>query len=167
MLVCAVGVCLIGFYLIRYIYIYISPSLSHYISPRQSVYFSLLIPDQPESGLNIANNPSQTFAADISEEHEAARQIATQLKPHSNLAFMSNQPTPAWSEPAFEGRCAYIVTGDDVAVPKTAQYGMIAATGQEWIVRELTGSSHMAPFVTRVGDCVGVLNEILACFDGR
>jgi hypothetical protein len=104
----------------------------------------------------------KNFAADVSED--LAREMAAQLKPHSNLAFMSYQPAPAWAEPAFAGRCAYIVTGDDVGIPKAAQCGMIAATGQEWIVKELAGSSHMAPFMTRVKDCVDLVYEILDVF---
>ncbi|OKL56587.1 hypothetical protein UA08_08128 [Talaromyces atroroseus] len=121
-----------------------------------------ILVDQPEPGVNIAEDPVKNFAADVSED--LAREMAMQLKPHSNSAFMSNQPAPAWNEPAFAGRCAYIVTEEDVAVPKAAQYGMIAATGQEWIMKELAGCSHMAPFTTRVTDCINVLYEIFDAF---
>lgn len=91
--------------------------------------------------------------------------MAAQLKPHSNLAFTSHQPRPAWDEPGFEGRCGCIVTGDDKAVPRDAQYGMIAATGKEWIVKEMVGSSHMAPFLTRIDACVQLFSDILASFN--
>lgn len=90
--------------------------------------------------------------------------MAAQLRPHSNLAFTSEQPQPAWAEAGYEGRCAYIVTGDDQAVPQAAQYGMITATGRKWIVKEMVGSSHMAPFLTKMDVCIGFLNEILDSF---
>lgn len=91
--------------------------------------------------------------------------MAAQLKPHSNLAFMSEQPSSAWTESAFDGRCAYIVTGKDKAVPKAAQYQMIAGTGKEWIVKELPSSSHMAPFLTLIIVCIQTVNEILSQCD--
>lgn len=102
------------------------------------------------------------FAADV--DPDVASQMAAQLKPHSNLAFTSDQPPPAWAEASYKGRCAYIVTGDDQAVPQAAQYGMIAATGKKWIVKEMGESSHMAPFLTKIDGCIQFLNEILDSF---
>jgi hypothetical protein len=88
--------------------------------------------------------------------------MAAQLKPHSNLAFMSEQPPSAWTDSSFDGRCAYIVTGNDRAVPKVAQYQMIEGTGKKWIVREMPSSSHMAPFLTLTEVCIQLVNEILS-----
>ncbi|KAH8700824.1 Alpha/beta hydrolase fold-1 [Talaromyces proteolyticus] len=118
--------------------------------------------DQPEKGVNIADDPVKTFAADV--DPDLANQMAAQLKPHSNLAFTSEQPPPAWAEADYDGRCAYIVTGDDQAVPQAAQYGMISGTGKNWIVKEFAGSSHMAPFLTKIDPCIQFLQEILDLF---
>ncbi|CRG92361.1 hypothetical protein PISL3812_09419 [Talaromyces islandicus] len=92
---------------------------------------------------------SGLLKAERARNGQAGGVMAAQLRPHSNLAFTSDQPAPAWAEPSYEGRCAYVVTGDDQAVPQAAQYGMIAAT-EKWIVKEMIGSSHMAPFLTKI-----------------
>lgn len=75
---------------------------------------------------------------------------------------MSEQPPSAWTESSFDGRCAYIVTGEDRAVPRDAQLKMIAGAGREWIVKEIPSSSHMAPFLTFTGICIQLVNEILS-----
>lgn len=75
---------------------------------------------------------------------------------------MSEQPPSAWTESSFDGRCAYIVTGEDQAVPKAAQNQMIEGTGKEWIVREMPSSSHMAPFLTLTEVSIQLVNEILS-----
>ena len=110
------------------------------------------MPDQPE----------KTFAADVSEEQALA--LSSVIKPHASLAFFSAQPSPAWVDPTFTGRLAYVVTADDLAVPKVAQYGMISGTGQQWHVREIE-SSHCAPFITKVAESVEILQEFIHTFE--
>jgi hypothetical protein len=88
--------------------------------------------------------------------------MAAKLSPHSNLAFMSEQPPSAWTESFFDGHCAYIITGEDRAVPKAAQLQMIEGTGKQFIVKEIPNSSHMAPFLTLTGVCIQTVNEILS-----
>lgn len=110
------------------------------------------MPDQPE----------KTFAADVSEEQALA--ISSVIKPHASLAFFSAQPSPAWTDPAFTGRLAYVVTTEDMAVPKVAQYGMISGTGQQWHVREIE-SSHCAPFITKVAESVEILQDFIQAFE--
>ncbi|KAF3480140.1 uncharacterized protein GIQ15_05487 [Arthroderma uncinatum] len=99
--------------------------------------------DNPSPGLNVPDDPIKIFAADF--DQGLAKKTEQELKPHSSLAFNSPQPPPAWADPAFKGRLAYIITGNDLAVPKAAQYGMIAGTGQEWLTKEVP-TSHCAPF---------------------
>jgi hypothetical protein len=82
------------------------------------------------------------------------------IKPHASLAFLSAQPFLTWSDPSFTGRLAFIVSTDDQAVPKVAQYGMTSGAGQQWIVTEMA-SSHCAPFMDRVTECVRVLEFII------
>lgn len=86
------------------------------------------------------------------------------IKPHASLAFFSAQPSPAWADPAYTGRLAYVVTTEDLAVPNVAQYGMMSGTGQNWHVREIE-SSHCAPFITKVAESVGILQDFIQTFE--
>ncbi|KNG91652.1 hypothetical protein ANOM_000206 [Aspergillus nomiae NRRL 13137] len=123
---------------------------------------SWILLDQPSVGLNVPDQPEKTFAADVSEEQALA--ISSVIKPHASLAFFSAQPSPAWVDPTFTGRLAYVVTTDDLAVPKVAQYGMISGTGQQWHVREIE-SSHCAPFITKVAESVEILQDFIRAFE--
>jgi hypothetical protein len=58
---------------------------------------------------------------------------------------------------------AFVVTTEDRAVPKEAQFGMMAATQQPWIVKELA-SSHCGPFLNRIDETVALSREILDQF---
>ncbi|BAE59602.1 unnamed protein product [Aspergillus oryzae RIB40] len=118
--------------------------------------------DQPSTGLNIPDQPEKTFAADVSEEQALA--ISSVIKPHASLAFFSAQPSPAWADPAYTGRLSYVVTTEDLAVPKVSQYGMMSGTGQNWHVREIE-SSHCAPFITKVAESVGILQDFIQTFE--
>ncbi|KAE8375739.1 hypothetical protein BDV26DRAFT_283214 [Aspergillus bertholletiae] len=123
---------------------------------------SWILLDQPSIGLNVPDQPEKTFAADVREDRGLA--ISSVIQPHASLAFFSAQPSPAWLDPAFAGRLAYVVTTEDLAVPKVAQYGMMMGTGQQWHVREIE-SSHCAPFITKVGQSVEILQEFIQAFE--
>lgn len=57
-------------------------------------------------------------------------------------SFKSPCPAATWDAEAFKGRCAYIRTLNDRALPYEAQNMMLDATGQEWITRDIeTGHS--------------------------
>ncbi|CAI7633112.1 unnamed protein product [Penicillium discolor] len=120
-----------------------------------------ILVDQPAANLNIADDPINYFAADV--DLALARALTAEVKPHSSVAFTSPQLHPAWADEAFEGRLAFIVTTEDRAVPKEAQFGMMAATQKEWIVKEL-GYSHCAPFLNRIEETVGLTREIIDQF---
>jgi hypothetical protein len=97
------------------------------------------------------------FAADI-DPAQVQDLEEKMIKPHSNLAFTSAQPHPAWADAAFHGRLAFIVTAEDRSIPKEEQYGMMAATQTQWIVKEMA-CSHCAPFVSRVEETLRMLQE--------
>lgn len=82
------------------------------------------------------------------------------IRPHASLAFNTPQPHPAWADPAFHGRLGFIVPTEDQSIPKEAQYGMIAATKQQWIVKEM-GCSHFAPFLTRIEETLQLLQDFI------
>jgi hypothetical protein len=54
---------------------------------------------------------------------------------------------------------AFIVTMNNRAVPQEAQFGMVVATQQPWIVRELA-SGHCSPFLNRIEETVRLKWEI-------
>ncbi|PYH90963.1 alpha/beta-hydrolase [Aspergillus ellipticus CBS 707.79] len=118
--------------------------------------------DKPSPQLNYPDDPVGNFAPEV--ESSLVQDLESKLKPHSTLAFTSPQPAPAWAEAAFQGRLAFIVTSRDLAVPKEAQYGMMAATQQQWIVKEME-CSHCAPFLDRVEETVQLVGECAKAFN--
>lgn len=111
--------------------------------------------------LSIADDPINRFAADV--DPALAQALTAEVKPHSTIAFTSPQPHPAWADEAFQGRLAFIITTEDRAMPKEAQFGMMAATQKEWIVKELA-YSHGAPFLNRIDETVALTREIIDQF---
>lgn len=94
------------------------------------------------------------------------KDLENQIRPHSTLAFTSEQPHPAWASAAYQGRLAFIVTAEDRAVPKEAQYGMMAASRQQWIVKEMA-CSHCAPFLNQIEETLRLLKELTGEFTGN
>ncbi|KAL8793250.1 MAG: hypothetical protein Q9195_004186 [Heterodermia aff. obscurata] len=61
---------------------------------------------------------------------------------HCLTAFKSPCPVASWDEQAYKGRCAYIRTLNDQAVPYEVQNMIIKGTEQEWLIRDIeTGHS--------------------------
>lgn len=61
---------------------------------------------------------------------------------HSLTSFKTPCPAASWYTEGYKGRCAYIKTTKDQAVPYEVQNMMLQGTGQEWITREMeTGHS--------------------------
>lgn len=57
-------------------------------------------------------------------------------------SFKSPCPAATWDAEAFKGRCAYIRTLNDQAIPYEVQNMMLQGTGQEWITKDIeTGHS--------------------------
>ncbi|GFF44459.1 hypothetical protein IFM58399_07298 [Aspergillus lentulus] len=119
--------------------------------------------DKPYDKVNIPDDPAGIFAADF--DQGVAQNLAGYIQPHSTLAFNSPQPAPAWADQAYAGRLAFIVSTLDKALPEGAQRAMMTATQKDWIVEEMV-CSHCAPFVTRVAECVRLLQGFLGLFEG-
>ncbi|RAK99401.1 alpha/beta hydrolase [Aspergillus ibericus CBS 121593] len=117
--------------------------------------------DQPSAQLNIVDDPVGNFAPEV--DPTLLGDLTTFLQPHSSLAFFSPQPAPAWADVAYAGRLAFIVTTADKAVPKEAQHYMISSTGKTFIVKEME-CSHLAPFVDRIPETIGLVHELLPAF---
>ncbi|RAL08853.1 uncharacterized protein BO97DRAFT_408097 [Aspergillus homomorphus CBS 101889] len=120
--------------------------------------------DNPSSQLNFVDDPVGNFAPEV--DQTLLGDFNSHLKPHSTLAFFSPQPAPGWADANYAGRLAFIVTAADKAVPKEAQYWMIAETQQEFTVKEMQ-CSHCAPFVDRIPETVGLIQELLPAFQSK
>ncbi|KAL9120726.1 MAG: hypothetical protein Q9187_002714 [Circinaria calcarea] len=102
--------------------------------------------DDPRPGFSLPMDPVHFLSADIAPA--VAKKNAANLEPHATLAFKSPSPAPAWADPDFEGRLAYIVCTEDEAIVKAGQEAMMQYSGQHFMVKELQGS-HMAPFLLK------------------
>lgn len=87
------------------------------------------------------------------------------LVPHATKAFTSPSPAPAWTEPGFEGRMAYLVCTEDRAIPKFGQEAMMEGTGISWITRELNGS-HNSPFLKMTDEAADIVDQFVMRFLG-
>ncbi|PYI15178.1 hypothetical protein BO99DRAFT_406114 [Aspergillus violaceofuscus CBS 115571] len=128
--------------------------------------------DTPAPQLNYPDDPIGNFLpAEGHDDDEAALSgddLETFLRPHATRAFTSPQPAPAWADADADADAtglAFIVTARDRAVPKEAQYAMMAATGREFAVREMD-CGHCAPFVgeKRIGETVRLVGELVRGF---
>ncbi|RAH44003.1 alpha/beta hydrolase [Aspergillus brunneoviolaceus CBS 621.78] len=125
--------------------------------------------DTPAPQLNYPDDPVGNFLPEARGILPEAA-LETYLRPHATRAFTSPQPAPAWAEVEAETQTqttglAFVVTAADRAVPREAQYAMMAATGREWVVREIE-CGHCAPFVgeERIAETVRVVAELVRGF---
>ena len=78
-------------------------------------------------------------------------------------SFRSPCPAATWDAEHFKGRCAYIRTGNDRAVPHEVQNMMLQGTGQEWIIRDVdTGHS---PQLAAPEKLCGIILELAKRFE--
>lgn len=109
----------------------------------------------------MPDDPLAILSADI--DPIIAEKNASQLVPHALLAFKSPAPAPAWTEPGFEGRLAYLMCSDDQAIPRFGQEAMMQGTGMDWVVREIVGS-HNAPFLKKTEEAAGAVDRFVDGF---
>ena len=79
-----------------------------------------------------------------------APQLEAGMIPHALAAFETQAGAPAWGEPEFNGRRAYIRTTEDMCNPLFLQNAWIENSGVEWDVVDLK-SSH-CPFISCPGE---------------
>lgn len=74
---------------------------------------------------------------------------------HGLTAFKSPCPAATWDAEAFKGRCAYIRTLNDQAIPYEVQNIMLQESGQEWITRDIeTGHSPQFAAPEKLGSII-------------
>ncbi|KAL6718755.1 hypothetical protein ACLMJK_002989 [Lecanora helva] len=116
-----------------------------------------VIQNEPSTGLTMPHDPMNTLSADI--DPAAAKASASNLLPHALLAFKSPAPAPAWTEPGWEGRLAYLVCTEDRAIPKAGQEAMVQGTGMTWLMKEMNGS-HNYPFLKEPGKTCSIVEGL-------
>ena len=109
----------------------------------------------------MPENPLALLSADI--DPIVAEENASRMVPHALLAFKSPAPAPAWTDPGFEGRLAYLEYTEDLAVPQFAQEAMIRGTGQAWMVKEMVGS-HNCPFLKETEEAARAVDDFVEVF---
>jgi len=98
----------------------------------------------PSPGLAVIEPVIQTLYADADATLAPALEAA--MVPHALAAFETPAPAPAWAEPAFDGRRAYIRTLDDQCNPLFLQDIWLEKSGVSWDVTDLK-TSH-CPFIS-------------------
>ncbi|KAL8654427.1 MAG: hypothetical protein Q9226_003440 [Calogaya cf. arnoldii] len=83
----------------------------------------------------------------------------------SLTSFQSPCPAATWDKEAFKGRCAYIRTVNDQALPYDVQNMMLDGTGQEWIIRDIeTGHS---PQLAAPGKLSSIIIEVAKLIEAK
>ena len=109
----------------------------------------------------MPDDPLALLSADIDPIN--AQENASRMVPHALLAFKSPVPAPAWTDPGFEGRLAYLVCTEDLAIPQFAQEAMMRGTGQAWAVKEMVGS-HNCPFLKQAKEAARAVDDFVEAF---
>ncbi|KAI9651942.1 MAG: hypothetical protein M1831_007484 [Alyxoria varia] len=97
-----------------------------------------IVQDSPQKGLSISTPGQET--------------------PHATAAFTSPSPKPAWVEPQFEGRLAFVRTMRDEGFPPAFQEAIIGQTGVKWEVVDFD-APHDA-FETMSAEVVKLLEKL-------
>ena len=92
-----------------------------------------------------------------------AEENASRMVPHALLAFKSSIPAPAWTDPGFEGRLAYLEYTEDLAIQQFAQEAMIRGTGQAWMVKEMVGG-HSCAFLKETEEAARAVDNFVQVF---
>lgn len=109
-------------------------------------------------GVTSAADPIHFFYHDV--EPELAKSVANSLLCQSDLASNSPAPAPAWADPAFQGRCAYVRCLEDVALPVAVQDMFIERMGSSTLVRDIQASH--SPFLSRPHELTDILSELVS-----
>ena len=120
----------------------------------------MISPLQPSEGLCIVSQAIETFFHDV--DPETAESLAASLTPQATLVFESPTPAPAWAEPAYQGKLAYLRCTQDRPSPLMLQDLFWQRSGVDWIVRNIE-SGH-SPFASKPGEVVEFISELVEKF---
>ena len=115
---------------------------------------------QHETGTLHVSEPKPILFPDVPEP--LASEAVSHLLTQSRSALVSPSPPPAWPDPVYDGRRAYIRTSKDDAIPPIAQEMMLKYSGVEWVVKELN-TAH-SPFLSHPEELFDVLLRLTKDF---
>ena len=105
----------------------------------------------------------ETLYADV--EPDVAKKLESSLLPHALKAFESPASSPAWKEPNFAGKIAFLRCTQDQALPTFVQDMFIQRSGVDWIVKDLEASH--SPFLSKPKEVVEILKDLLGIFQKK
>ena len=106
---------------------------------------TLSILRQPSAGLAVIDPPMEILYNDVDISHKS--KLEAGMIPTALAAFETPSGPPAWAEPEFNGRRAYLRTIDDQCNPLFLQDMWLQNSGVEWETIDVQ-SSH-CPFISR------------------
>ena len=115
---------------------------------------------QPSEGLCIVSPAIETFYHDV--HPETAESLAASLEPQASFVFESPTPAPAWVEPEYQGKLAYVRCTEDRTVPVAVQDFFMQQSGVDWIVKDVE-CAH-SPFVNKPREVVEFTLEVVEKF---
>lgn len=116
--------------------------------------------DKPSEGLCTVSSPIESFYQDV--DPGTANSLVGSLRPHAMLAFVSPTGNPAWAEPAFENKLAYLRCTQDQAIPAALQDNVIERSGVRWMVRDIDAGH--SPWVSKPKEVVEAIIEFAEQF---
>lgn len=134
-------------------------SLVEYLGGQHPPY---LLKDQPGPGLCKVLNSKSVLFNDVLVPAALASSLEASLLPHAIRAFESPAPPPAWAQPDFAGKLAFLRCSLDQALPPFLQDMFVEKSGVEWAVKELE-CGH-SPWASRPVEVVKALEGFLKGF---
>ncbi|OBT77021.1 hypothetical protein VF21_02883 [Pseudogymnoascus sp. 05NY08] len=116
--------------------------------------------NQPSPGLCEVSPAGPVLYADVPPSLAAT--LEASLLPHSLAAFDSAAPAPAWAEPAFAGKVAFLKCLADAALPTFVQDLFIGKSGVKWLVTEVEAGH--SPWASRPEELAGIIGGWVEVF---
>ncbi|KAI4287714.1 MAG: hypothetical protein L6R35_003026 [Caloplaca aegaea] len=85
--------------------------------------------------MTIISPAIETLFNDV--DRDTASRLVALLLPHALLAFESPAPKQAWTEPAYQGKRAFLRCTQDQALPLAVQDMFVQRSGLDWIVNDV------------------------------
>lgn len=108
----------------------------------------------------MASPAGPIFYADVPASLAAT--LEASLLPQSLAAFDSAAPAPAWAEPAFAGKIAFLKCSADAALPPSLQDLFISKSSVQWLVTEVEAGH--SPWASRPAEVAGIIGGWVEVF---
>ncbi|KAL8990204.1 MAG: hypothetical protein Q9177_001079 [Variospora cf. flavescens] len=121
-----------------------------------------VISDTPSEGMVIISPAIETLFNDV--DRDTASRLVALLLPHANLAFESPAPKQAWTEPAYQGKRAFLRCTQDQALPSAVQDMFVQRSGLDLIVKDVDAGHE--PHISRPSEVCEAVIGFAASFQG-